>query len=36
MCTPQDFQNMFGHFTILCMKGLSKNNVNNDPFKAFL
>ena len=22
--TPQDFQNMFGHFSLLCMKALKK------------
>ena len=24
---PQDFQSMFGHFTTLCLKGLSLSNL---------
>ena len=33
--TPQDYQSMFGHFTTLCMQGLSRTVSTTNNFILF-
>ena len=36
MCTTHDFSSMFGHFTILCMKGLNLFNIRSRIWRRSL